>query len=195
MFVTRPYGTNAHRSALCSGLIIAACAALSGCSSVTEATRSMASSIAPYKIEIVQGNFVSKEQVEALKTGMTRAQVRELLGTPLLQSVFHSDRWDYVFTMKRQGLEPQARQLTLRFNNDVLAQVEGDQMPSESEFVTLLGANHKVKAVPLLEASEDRLKNFAPPPSAAASAPAPAEQASAPPPPSSYPPLEPSAPR
>jgi outer membrane protein assembly factor BamE len=83
----------------------------------------------------------------------------------------------------------------LRFEGDVLAQVDGDQMPSESEFVTLLGANHKVKAVPLLEASEDKLKDFGPPPAAAASAPAAAPQASAPPPPSSYPPLEPSAAR
>ena len=126
----------------------------------------MATSIAPYKIEVVQGNFVSKEQTEALKPGMTRAQVRDILGTPLLQSVFHADRWDYVFTMKRQGVESQARQLTLYFKGDVMERVEGDQMPSESEFVTLLGAQRKARAVLLLEASEDSLKGFAPLPSA-----------------------------
>lgn len=175
-------------------LLAIACAALTACSSVTEATRSMATSIAPYKIEVVQGNFVSKEQTEALKPGMTRAQVRDILGTPLLQSVFHADRWDYVFTMKRQGVESQARQLTLYFKGDVMERAEGDQMPSESEFVTLLGAQRKARAVPLLEASEDSLKGFAPLPSVAASAAASAAvapaQMTAAPQSTSYPPLE-----
>ena len=52
----------------------------------------------------MQGNFVSKEQVEALRPGMSRQQVRDILGTPLVTSVFHADRWDYVFTIKRQGV-------------------------------------------------------------------------------------------
>jgi outer membrane protein assembly factor BamE len=47
---------------------------------------------------VVQGNFVSREQVEFLKPGMTRQQVRDVLGTPLVASLFHADRWDYVFT-------------------------------------------------------------------------------------------------
>ena len=49
--------------------------------------------ITPYKVDVVQGNFISKEQVDLLKPGMTRAQVRDVLGTPLLTSVFHADRW------------------------------------------------------------------------------------------------------
>lgn len=170
------------------GLLLVASAALAGCSTVTEATRKAASAIVPYKIEIVQGNFVSKEQAEALKPGMSRAQVREILGTPLLQSVFHSDRWDYVFTMKRPGTEPQARQLTVYFNGDTMDRAEGDTMPSESEFVALLGANHKTKAVPVLEASEDSLKPFAPPTATAAATPA-SPPATAPLP-TNYPPLE-----
>ena len=157
---------------------------------MTDATRKAANAIVPYKIEVVQGNFVSKEQVEALKPGMTRVQVREILGTPLLQSVFHADRWDYVFTMKRPGTSPQARQLTVYFNGDVMERADGDPMPSESEFVTLLGANHKSKSVPVLEASEDSLKPFAPPPAAAAK---PASPAGTAPLPTSYPPLEASA--
>ncbi|KQP20828.1 outer membrane protein assembly factor BamE [Pseudorhodoferax sp. Leaf265] len=167
------------------GLLMLCCAALAGCSTVTDATRRAANAIVPYKIEIVQGNFVSKEQVEALKPGMSRAQVRDVLGTPLLQSVFHADRWDYVFTMKRQGTEPQARQLTVFFKDDLLARTEGDPMPSETEFVALLGAERKVKAVPVLEASEDKLKPFAPREPAAQATPQPVA-----PLPSSYPPLE-----
>ncbi len=176
-----------------TSLVLGLCLGLGACASVTESTRSFASSIAPYKIEVVQGNFVSKEQVEALKPGMTRTQVREVLGTPLLQSVFHADRWDYVFTMKRQGTEPQARQFTVYFKGDTMERAEGDPMPSESDFVALLGSNQKRRAVPVLEASEDKLKDFAPP--AAAAAPVQAAQAAPAPLPSSYPPLEPPAAR
>ena len=50
-----------------------------------------------YIPEVVQGNFVSREQKDFLKPGMSRLQVREVLGTPLVSSVFHEDRWDYVF--------------------------------------------------------------------------------------------------
>lgn len=169
------------------GLLVLCCAAIAGCGTVKDATRRAASAIVPYKVEIVQGNFVSKEQVEALRTGMSRAQVRDILGTPLLQSVFHANRWDYVFTMKREGTEPQARQLTVYFKDDVLERTEGDPMPSETEFVALLGADRKPRAVPLLEASEDKLKAFAPraPKGEPAAVPAPT-----PPLPTSYPPLE-----
>ena len=87
--------------------------------------------ITPYKVEVVQGNFISKEQVEALQPGMSREQVRQILGTPLVSSVFHGDRWDYVFTIKRKGVEAQRRQLTVFFKEDRMDRVEGDPMPSE----------------------------------------------------------------
>lgn len=168
-------------------LLVLCCVALAGCSTVADATRRAASAVVPYKIEIVQGNFISKEQAEVLKPGMSRAQVRDILGTPLLQSVFHADRWDYVFTMKRRGTDAQARQLTVFFKDDLVDRVEGDPMPSEAEFVALLSADKPVKAVPVLEASEDKLKAAAPAtPQAAAPAAAPALPAL----PTSYPPLE-----
>ncbi|MDP3139281.1 MAG: outer membrane protein assembly factor BamE, partial [Burkholderiaceae bacterium] len=91
-------------------------------------TNRFAIDLAPYKIEVVQGNFISREQVQALKPGMSRQQVRDTLGTPLLASVFHADRWDYVFTLRRQGVPPQARRLTVYFQGDALARFEGDEM-------------------------------------------------------------------
>jgi outer membrane protein assembly factor BamE len=127
----------------------------------------VAGSITPYRVEVVQGNFVSREQVDALKPGMSRQQVRELLGTPLVTSLFHADRWDYVFTLKRQGVEPQQRRLTVFFRGDQMARFEGDTMPSESEFVATLGTRRKLGSVPPLEASEESLRAFprrAPPP-------------------------------
>ena len=78
-----------------------------------------------YQPEVVQGNFVSKEQVQALRAGMPRQAVREILGTPLVTSVFHAERWDYAFTIRRQGSEPQLRRFTVYFKGDVLDRARG----------------------------------------------------------------------
>ena len=142
------------------GLTAIACAVLAACGSLDGATGRIAGLVTPYKIEIVQGNFVSKEQVDALQRGMTRAQVKEVLGTPLMASVFHADRWDYVFTLKRQGVEPQSRKLALFFQGDQLDKWEGDTMPSEAEFVAQLDSRRKTAKVPLLEVPEEVLKEF-----------------------------------
>ncbi len=145
--------------------------------------------ITPYKIEIVQGNFVSKEQVELLKPGMPRVQVRELLGTPLLASIFHADRWDYVFTLKRQNVEPQSLRLTVFFKNDVLERFEGDDMPSETEFVSRLDTHRTLGKVPVLELTEEQLKALEKKPANPVTAPA-APAAPVAPAGMSYPPLE-----
>jgi outer membrane protein assembly factor BamE len=174
------------------GLLLAAVAgsvSLGACSSIGDSTRGALTTITPYKVEVVQGNFVSKQQVEALKPGMTRQQVRELLGTSLLSDVFHSNRWDYVFTIRRQGVEPQQRRLTVFFNGELLDHFEGDPMPSEEEFVATLDTRARSGKVPKLEASEDELKKFEPSKDAkAANADEPAKPL--PPLPPSYPPLE-----
>ena len=167
---------------------LVASVSLGACSSVTDRTRGMLYAVTPYKVEVVQGNFVSKEQVDALKPGMSRQQAREILGTSLLTDVFHSDRWDYVFTIRRQGVEPQQRRLTLFFKGELLERFQGDQMPSEQEFVAGLDARKFSGKVPALEASEDQLKKFTPPKGDAASGAALAAPLAPLPP--SYPPLE-----
>ena len=165
---------------------LAAGALAGGCGTFDNATQRVAGLVTPYKVEVVQGNFVSKEQVEAVKPGMSRQQVRDILGTPLVTSVFHSDRWDYVFTLKRQGVQTQERKLAVFFKGDVMERVVGDEMPSEADFVATLDNKRKDAKVPVLEASEEALKRFsADKPAALAPTPA------APPPATSYPPLEP----
>lgn len=162
-------------------------ATLAACSSFDSATRNLADSITLYRPEVVQGNFVSKEQVAALSPGMTRVQVRDTLGTPLMTSLFHGNRWDYVFTMKRQRVDPQHYRLTVYFKDDLLERFEGDEMPSETEFVQRIGRERKIR-VPQLEATEEQLARFPAPsatPAAAASEPGQAAPAG------SYPPLEP----
>ncbi|MGV3573364.1 MAG: outer membrane protein assembly factor BamE [Ramlibacter sp.] len=172
----------------------AASALLAGCGSFDASPRRMLTAITPYKVEVVQGNFISREQVEALQPGMSREQVRTVLGTPLVTSLFHSDRWDYVFTLKRQGVEPQQRRLTVFFNGEAMARVEGDTMPSESEFVATLDNRRKSGRIPVLEATEEQLraaasKTPARPGGTPAAAPAPTAPATA----TNYPPLEPPA--
>ena len=114
--------------------------------------------ITPYRMDVIQGNFVSKEQVEQLQAGMTRDQVKAVLGTPLMASLFHADRWDYVFTLKRQGVEPQSFKYTVFFKGDQLERFEGDTMPSEAEFISTLSSKRKLGKVPVLEATEEQLK-------------------------------------
>lgn len=157
------------------------------CSSVQDASLQMANWITPYRIEIVQGNFVSREQVEALRPGLTRVQVREILGTPLVESLFHADRWDYVFTLKRDGVATQLRKLAVFFKDDRLERHEGDPMPSEAEFAaTLTPARSSGAKLPVLEVDLGPAAAAATP---AASAPAAAARPSAAAP-RVYPPLE-----
>jgi outer membrane protein assembly factor BamE len=171
-------------------------AVLSGCSTVDGYSRSLANAFTPYKVEVVQGNFISREQVEALQKGMSREQVRNILGTPLVTSLFHGDRWDYVFTIRRKGVEAQKRHLAVFFRDDLMERVEGDSMPSESEFVTTLDTRRQLGKVPRLEATEEELRAFQSKNQSSAAAAAAATPAPAPAPagPTSYPPLE-SAPR
>ena len=141
-------------------LTLSFAALLAACSSVGETTRNAISAITPYKVEVVQGNFVSREQVQALQPGMSRQQVREILGTPLVTSVFHADRWEYVFTIKREDVQEQTRKLTVFFEGERFVRAEGDEMPSESEFVATLGKPTDKIKVPNLQATEEQLSKY-----------------------------------
>ena len=166
----------------------AVCVAMSACSTLNNATGRVAGLVSPYKVEVVQGNFVSKEQKDALQVGMPRVQVRDILGSPLVASAFHTDRWEYVFTIRRQGQEPQQRKLTVFFKGDELARVEGDELISEQDFVSSLSSGRVVGKVPVLELPASQL----PPPVAAAPPANPGSATTGPGGPArTYPPLEP----
>lgn len=169
-------------------LAATATALVAGCGTFDDVSNTITGRLTPYKVEVVQGNFISKEQVEALQPGMSRQQVREILGTPLVTSLFHGDRWDYVFTLKRPGVDPQQRKLTVWFKGEAYERVEGDPMPSEAEFVATLDNRRKSGKVPPLQATEEQLQRAATKPSAAASSQVAAQPAQ--PPARVYPPLE-----
>ena len=86
--------------------------------------------ITPYRPEIQQGNYVSQEMIVQVKQGMTREQVRFILGTPLLTDIFHADRWDYVYWRQAENGKREQRKVALYFNDGKLERVEGDVAPA-----------------------------------------------------------------
>jgi outer membrane protein assembly factor BamE len=94
---------------------------LAGCANVT-----VLPTLTPYRIDIQQGNYVTQEMVEKLKPGMTRSQVRFILGTPLVVDPFRTDRWDYVYLYKKRGALTEQRRIAVIFKDDGLARIEGD---------------------------------------------------------------------
>ena len=87
---------------------------------------SLVDKVSPYKMDIQQGNVVNQEMVSKLKPGMTKSQVRFIMGTPLIVDAFHTDRWDYVYRFQKAGTLTEERRVTLLFDGDKLKQVSGD---------------------------------------------------------------------
>ncbi|MEO6563017.1 MAG: outer membrane protein assembly factor BamE [Nitrosospira sp.] len=94
---------------------------VAGCSSVPSLL---------YKIEIQQGNVITQEMVDKLKPGMTRAQVRFALGSPMISDAFHDNRWDYVYRLEQRGRLIEQRKLTAFFEDDKLVRTDGTFAPS-----------------------------------------------------------------
>ncbi len=86
--------------------------------------------LTPYKMDIQQGNVITQEMVARLERGMTRAQVRFTLGTPLVVDPFRADRWDYVYLFIKGGAITEQRRITVVFKDDRLERIEGDVVPS-----------------------------------------------------------------
>jgi outer membrane protein assembly factor BamE len=87
--------------------------------------------LTPHRIEIQQGNYVTPDMVAQLKPGMTRDQVRFVLGTPLVSDIFHADRWEYVFARRRaNSRETERHRISVFFQDNKLQRVEGDLAPA-----------------------------------------------------------------
>jgi outer membrane protein assembly factor BamE len=98
----------------------------------------------PYRVDVQQGNFVSREMVAQLKEsmknkqGMTPDQVRFVMGTPLLTDVFHQDRWDYPFRLEKANGEIITSRVTVFFKDNRLVNVEGGDLPTEKDYLSLI---------------------------------------------------------
>lgn len=166
-------------------LLALAVTGLSGCNSLLSSDNSLLGFITPYRIEVVQGNVLTKEQVALVKPGQSRTQVRDILGSPLLTDTFHADRWDYVFTIRRQGTEPQQRQVVVRFDGDTLKSIEGaDALPAERDFVASIDTEKPPRNPRSLAMTPEEIKALPVPAKTAPAASAPEGPVRA------YPPLE-----
>lgn len=88
----------------------------------------------PYRADIQQGNWITAEQVARLQAGMTREQVRYLLGSPTLQDIFNADRWDYPYLNQPGYGKSEQRTFTVWFEGDTLVRWEGDEQPDRQPF-------------------------------------------------------------
>lgn len=86
--------------------------------------------IKPYKLDVQQGNVVTSKMLLQLRPGMTKSQVRFIMGTPLIQDSFHGNRWDYVYQMREGGKIIEQRRVILDFENELLKSVRGDVIPA-----------------------------------------------------------------
>lgn len=128
-----------------------AIASLSGCGIV-------------YKVNVNQGNLVEPEMVETLKPGMTKRQVTLVMGTPSVQSPFDLDRWDYVASISRRGSDPEVKNLTLFFDDNLLVRIEGDYFGKQDSDLLRDAIRMRGRAIdPLEDATEDRKETRSPP--------------------------------
>lgn len=138
------------RSLLCLAAVttmMSGCDTLSGWGSSMSAGLSSVSSwvpgfLNPYRPDVHQGNIITKEMVDQLRIGMTREQVRFMLGTPLMTSEFHKNRIDYIYYLNPRRGAVQIRRLSLYFANNRLERFTADEMPSEEVAdILILGPN------------------------------------------------------
>jgi outer membrane protein assembly factor BamE len=113
------------RRALHAIVGIAMAAALGGCSNLEFPW--------VYRIDIDQGNIITQDMVNQLKPGMTRDQVKYVMGSPLLVDPFHPDRWDYVYTMRKADGKRTHQELTVTFKDDLLVSLSGDFLPASAQ--------------------------------------------------------------
>jgi len=141
--------------------------------------------VTPYRMDIVQGNVVTQEQAARVQPGMSRTQVRDILGSPMLTDPFHADRWDYIFTIQRQGTTPQRRAVVALFKDEKLERLDAKDLPTERDFVANISRPITGKRDPQITLTDEQIKALPKP------APAPAEPSVPMGAVRTYPPLEP----
>jgi outer membrane protein assembly factor BamE len=83
-----------------------------------------------YKIDVQQGNYVTQDTVARMKVGMSRAEVKQLLGTPLLADVFHANRWDYYFSNVKGNKADDRTRFTVFFKDEKVVDFSGTARPT-----------------------------------------------------------------
>jgi len=116
-------------------LIVALAGALllGGCGPVTSTLINWSPGfLKPYRPDVPQGNIVTREMFDQLRPGMSQDQVRFLMGTPLLTSIFRQERWDYVYFLRRRNGSTQERRVVVFFKDGRLDRFEAGELPPET---------------------------------------------------------------
>jgi outer membrane protein assembly factor BamE len=115
---TRTLDKVPNKKLIALGAVLAVVFALGGC---------------VYRINIQQGNFLKPEDIDRVQTGMTRSQVRFLLGTPMVSDTFDTDRWDYYYYLvKGHSRKKETRHVVVQFDSDKVVRIERLKMPAAS---------------------------------------------------------------
>lgn len=130
---------------------------LAACSNTPQVPQ-ITSYLSPYRIDVRQGNLVTQEMVMQLKPGLTRDQVRFILGSPLVADMFHVDRWDYVYRFQSGRGEIQQRRLTVFFQDNKLSRVAGDVVAEDSASAQAPKPAAQVIDIPAPAAAADQEK-------------------------------------
>jgi outer membrane protein assembly factor BamE len=115
-----------------AAMLLASAAGLAGCAASTDRQES-SGLFSPYRVDLPQGNYVTREMLDQVQPGMSRDQVRAALGSPLLAPVFQADRWDYVFRYQRPNREFEQRRVVIRFKDDRVAAIEAGELPQRED--------------------------------------------------------------
>lgn len=92
--------------------------------------------LSPYRPDVQQGNFISKEMMADIRTGLSKEQVKFILGTPLLTDIFHASRWDYPFNLEKSNGEITTSIVSIFFdNNGKVSRFEGGNLPAEKDYL------------------------------------------------------------
>ncbi|PPC94728.1 MAG: cell envelope protein SmpA [Methylotenera sp.] len=112
--------------------------------------------VKPYKLDVQQGNVVTSKMLLQLRPGMTKSQVRFIMGTPLIQDSFHGNRWDYVYQLREKGKIVEQRRVILDFENELLKSVRGDVIPAGSGPKESESGNTGTRTVQPVDKSKDK---------------------------------------
>ncbi len=123
-----------------------------------EGLRKWISKLTPYKVDVQQGNFVSSEMLSKLKPGMTKEQVRFVLGTPLLTDMFHANRWDYLFRLQKPNGALTTNRVTVFFKDNLVDRIVNDNLPDEAQYLSNI-AGDKVPTEKQKKSSSDEYKS------------------------------------
>ena len=80
----------------------------------------------PYKAPTQQGNVIEPERVPLIREGMSKVEIANAVGSPILQDIFHADRWDYIYRLDRHYQKVEQRRITIWFQNGVAVKIERD---------------------------------------------------------------------